>query len=124
MAEFRQTDALLRPGTLASYQATVASVADFRGGFSSDRWDVAWNDFWCDWRAMLLLDDVEPPSWLLGDMALSAGHRGILFPSQARAGGTNLVLFVDALQDGDVVRVHDPDHALPRDQSSWSSGGM
>ncbi|WP_352672343.1 RES domain-containing protein [Mesorhizobium australicum] len=49
-----------------------------------------------------------------------AGLRGILFPSLRHAGGTNLVIFPANLVDGDHVAVHDPDHRLPHDQSSWS----
>ncbi|WP_245275656.1 hypothetical protein [Mesorhizobium sp. LNHC229A00] len=45
--------------------------------------------------------------------------RGILFPSLRHAGGTNLVVFPANLVEGDKVTVHDPDHRLPHDQSSW-----
>ena len=34
-------------------------------------------------------------------------------------GGTNIVIFPANLVDGDQVAVHDPDHRLPQDQSSW-----
>ena len=53
-------------------------------------------------------------------MVLAQGHTGILFPSQANDGGTNIVVFVDRLRDGNSVEVNDPDGRLPRDQSSWT----
>ena len=62
---------------------------------------------------------IEPPTWVLGDMVLAQGHAGILFPSQANDGGTNVVVYVDRLKDGNSVVVNDPDGRLPRDQSSW-----
>lgn len=49
-----------------------------------------------------------------------AGIRGILFPSPRHAGGTNLVIFPANLVDSDHIDVHDPNHQLPHDQSSWS----
>ena len=52
-------------------------------------------------------------------MVLAQGHAGILFPSQANDGGTNVVVYVDRLKDGNPVVVNDPDGRLPRDQSSW-----
>lgn len=50
---------------------------------------------------------------------ITAGLRGILFPSLRHAGGTNLVFFPANLVEGDHIAVHDPDHRLPQNQSSW-----
>jgi RES domain-containing protein len=61
-----------------------------------------------------------PPSWTLADIVIIAGLRGILFPSLRHAGGTNLVILPANLVEGDSIAVHDPDHRLPHDQSSWS----
>lgn len=55
----------------------------------------------------------------LGDEAIAAGAKGILFRSTQAAGGTNLVLFVDQLGEGDRLDVNDPAGALPRNQVSW-----
>jgi len=52
-------------------------------------------------------------------MVLAHGHTGILFPSQVNGGGTNVVVYVDQLRNGNSVEVNDPDGRLPRDQSSW-----
>nr|WP_292681982.1 RES family NAD+ phosphorylase [Mesorhizobium sp.] len=66
------------------------------------------------------IDKKIPPSWKLADLIITAGLRGILFPSLRHAGGTNLVIFPANLVDGDHVAAHDPDDRLPHDQSSWS----
>lgn len=51
-------------------------------------------------------------------MVITAGLRGILLPTLRYGGGTNLVIFLADLVDGDHVAVPDPDHRLPQDQSS------
>jgi RES domain-containing protein len=53
-------------------------------------------------------------------MVLAHGYTGILFPSQAHEGGTNVVVYSERLKDGNSVTVNDPDGRLPRDQSSWT----
>jgi RES domain-containing protein len=117
LAEYKQTDALLEPALMVSYQISAESVVDFRGGFSSE-WDPLWQDFYCDWRRMHFNEGIEPPSWVLGDQVLAAGSRGILFKSIV-TGGTNLVLYNDALTGADSIVVHDPNQALPKNQDSW-----
>jgi RES domain-containing protein len=56
---------------------------------------------------------------LLSDIVITAGDKGILFPSLQHTGGTNLVVFSANLDAGDGVDVHDPNGRLPKDQSSW-----
>jgi len=65
------------------------------------------------------IEKKTPPSWKLADLVITAGLRGILFPSLRHTGGTNLVVFPANLAEGDHVEVHDPDDRLPRNQSSW-----
>ncbi|KFF50676.1 hypothetical protein GY26_00765 [Gammaproteobacteria bacterium MFB021] len=119
VAEYKQLSALMPPGLIVSYEVDVASVIDFRAGYSG-AWDPLWQELYCDWRRMWFNERVEPPTWLLGDMALEVGARGILFPSQARPEGINLVLFTEALDSQDSLRVFDPRGQLPRDPSSWT----
>ena len=93
---------------------------------ASDRWlEVsAWR---FDWRlappgrlaSLTRIDRESAPSWKLADIVVTAGLRGILFPSLHHTGSTNAVIFPTNLVDGDHVAVHDPDHQLPQDQSSW-----
>ncbi|MFL9934944.1 RES family NAD+ phosphorylase [Paraburkholderia sp. RL18-103-BIB-C] len=92
--ECREVSTLLPPGTLVSYQVTVAPVVDFRQGFRSATWAPLWEQFFCDWRQLWFNEHIEPPSWVLGDEAIAAGAKGILFPSTMAAPGVNLVLYV------------------------------
>ena len=117
LAEYRQTDALLEPALMVSYQVSVAPVVDFRGGMATG-WDELWQDFYCDWRRMVFNEGIEPPSWVIGDQVLASGAKGIAFRS-ILTGGTNLVLYTDMLSAEDKLTAHDPRHALPRNQDSW-----
>jgi RES domain-containing protein len=118
IAEYQQLSSLMPPATMVNYTVTVDPVIDFRGGFDPTSWDALWGDFFCDWRKLWFNERIEPPSWVLGDEAVAAGAKGILFPSTRLAGGTNLVLYNDNLVPGDVVP-YDPTGALPRNQDSW-----
>ncbi len=118
--EYQQVSTLLPPGTLVSYQISVAKVADFRAGFDAAHWSAIWNDFFCDWRALWFNERIEPPSWVIADEAIAQGAQGILFASAAVPGGCNLVLFPSMLSASDDVRVFDPSAALPKNQDSWA----
>jgi len=117
LAEYRHLDTLMPPAVMISYEVGVEPVVDFRGGYTK-KWEPIWQDFYCDWRRMVFQEKTEPRSWVIGDLVLAAGAKGILY-SSAITSGTNLVLYNDALAGSDFVHVYDPDHALPRDQSSW-----
>ena len=56
---------------------------------------------------------------VLSDLVRDLGFTGIVFPSQAHAGGTNVVVFSERLGDGNSIEVNDPCKQLPKDQSSW-----
>lgn len=118
LAEYRQVDTLLPPALMVSYQIIVNSVVDFRCGFMGE-WDALWQDFYCDWRKMYFNDGIEPPSWVIGDQVLAAGGKGIIFKSVI-TGGTNLVLYNDSLEASDSIVAYDPNHTLPKSQSSWT----
>ena len=120
LEEYKQGASITPPATLAAYKITLAEVADLSQGFDPNVWDDAWKDWHCTWRQVARIDKKVPPSWKLADLVITAGMRGILFPSLRHAGGTNLVIFPANLVDDDHVVVHDPDHRLPQDQSSWS----
>ena len=117
LAEYQQLDTLVPPALLVSYRIKVDCVVDFRDGFTS-AWNPLWQDFYCDWRRMVYHEKIEPPSWVIGDQAIAAGAKGILFRSSLGE-GTNLVLYDDRLGNTDVVETYDPNHALPRNQDSW-----
>ncbi|HFL2866973.1 TPA: RES family NAD+ phosphorylase [Pseudomonas aeruginosa] len=119
IAEFQQASAFLPPGLLVSYSLSLDRVIDFTGGYN-DTWAPIWQDFFCDWRKIRFNDGVEPPSWIIGDLAIEADCAGILFESVANPGGRNLVLFTDQLPVHGNIVVNDPRGDLPTDQSSWT----
>lgn len=121
--EYQQVSTLLPPGTLVSYEVTIARVADFRSGYVPHDWDPLWEDFACDWRSLWFSERVEPPSWLIGDQVTQAGVSGILFRSQIAPGGINLVVYPDMLGTADTLRVFDPGKSLPHNQDSWREDG-
>lgn len=118
IAEYRQLSPIMPPCTLATYHVALGAVVDFRGGFVPNVWSPLWQELYCNWRGMAFLEGVEPPSWVLADEVLAAGHCGVLFPS-LHTGGINLVVYPDALRATDRLSVHDPEGRLPRDRSSW-----
>ncbi|MER9387761.1 RES family NAD+ phosphorylase [Mesorhizobium sp. M0435] len=118
--EYEQGASINPPATLAAYKITLAEVADLSQGFDPNVWDDTWQEWDCAWRQIARIEKKIPPSWKLADLVIKAGLRGILFPSLRHAGDTNLVIFLANLVEGDQVAVHDPDHRLPQDQSSWS----
>lgn len=118
--EYQQVSTLLPPGTLTSYQLTVAPVVDFTAGYSASVWEPIWEDFYCDWREIWFNQRVEPPSWTVGDRVIDTGAKGILFPSRLSKSGTNLVLFTQTLALTDSLEIFDPGKSLPHSQASWS----
>lgn len=117
LAEYKQGSSLPRPATLAAYHLKLADVIDLSNGYEADRW-AGWN---CDWRWIARVEQKIPPSWHVGDEAISSGARGMLFASTHIAGGTNLVVFTANLTQEDHLAVHDPDDMLPKDQRSWEA---
>ena len=118
--EYQQVSTLLPPGTLVSYLVTVTPVVDFRQGYRSGQWSPLWEEFLCDWRELWFNQHLEPPSWVLADEAMTAGAKGILFPSRLSPAGVNLVLYCELLGSADRIEVHDPARALPKNQDSWA----
>ena len=116
--EYKQTSRLLPPGTLVAYQVDLQRLVDYRA-YDASTWSVAWGDFLCDWRAFVFNLKVDPPSWLAADEALKDGHTGIVFPSTVAQGDNLVVYHPEALPPGDHLSVHDPNRALPKNQSSW-----
>jgi RES domain-containing protein len=64
----------------------------------------------------------RPPSWLLAERLIAAGHAGIVVPSYAAGAGPgdrNLVLWRWADTPPHRVRVVDDYARLPKDDRSW-----
>ena len=119
LAEYKQGSSLPKPATLAAYEIELSDVVDLSAGYDADHWAASWANWDCDWRWIVRVEHKVPPSWRLGDVAISSGARGLLFPSTHHAGGRNLVVFNANLTAGDRLAVHDPDNMLPKDQRSW-----
>ena len=119
LAEYKQGSSLPRPATLAAYELDLGDVIDLSSGYDPDHWAAPWVDWNCDWRWIARVEHKVPPSWQLGDEAISSGATGLLFPSTHSAGGINLAVFNANLTAGDRLAVHDPDDMLPKDQRSW-----
>ncbi len=119
VSEYQQLSHLMPPGTLVCYELNIGPVVDFTNGYQPGEWDELWEDFFCDWRGFWFDKRIEPPSWVLGDMAIAAGAKGILFSSALPAGGINLVVYTDQLGPGDILKPYDPATLLPRNADSW-----
>ncbi len=118
LEEYRQLSALMPPGLMVSYEIKLSCVVDFSGGYTQ-AWDALWQELSCDWRRLWFNEHVEPPSWLLADVALESGAVGILFPSMANPEGMNLVVYTDAMVESDRLDAYDPSGDLPKNQRSW-----
>jgi RES domain-containing protein len=119
LEEYRQGSSIVPPATIAGYIVSLANVVDLSRGYDPGNWSDDWADWDRPWRRIARIDKKTPPSWDLGDKVISAGHKGILFPSLCHPGGSNLVVFGGNLTTSDRLSVHDPDGRLPKDQSSW-----
>jgi len=120
-AEYQQEASLMPPATVTAYRITLGQVIDLSAGYDPSMWGPEWEDWNCDWRAMAFAENIEPPSWALGDLARTAGARGILFPSLKRRApdALNLAIFTTSVLESDELQVHDPRGDLPRNQDSW-----
>lgn len=67
---------------------------------------------------MAFLENVEPPSWVIGNLVREAGHAGILYRSARNPALTCLVLFPE-MAERFKAPVYDPDGRLPRNADSW-----
>src|SRR3546814_20998691 len=106
---------------ISDWSSDVCSsdLVDLRQLHRGDPWDDLWHDWREDWRHLKFDLHIEPPSWVLGDMALEARLSGIVFPSLTHEGGANIVAYVGKLATADRIAVNDPDALFPKDRSSW-----
>ncbi|GHU04814.1 hypothetical protein FACS1894158_05910 [Betaproteobacteria bacterium] len=114
LREYQQTSSFLPPCTICSYTVTLRHLVDLRQLRQGEPWDELWHDWREDWRHLKFDLHIEPPTWVLADMVLAHGYTGILFPSQVNDGGTNVVVYVDQLKNGNTVEINDPDGRLLR----------
>lgn len=112
LAEYKQDNPWLRPGTLCTFFVHGLRVADLSGGFTPAYWDRLWADFAIDWRIERFDKHIEPVTWYMADEVVEAGLDGILFPSLAHPGGINLVIYRSSLRPETELRVYDPENTL------------
>jgi len=121
LVEYQAEFPLLPPATLAAFLVTASNVVDFTGGYDTTCWSPIWAEAYCNWKKLAFLDEIEPPSWVIGDLVRDAGLPGILYRSARDASLTCLVLFPEMAETtGFRAPVHDPERELPRDASSWA----
>ena len=116
IAEYQQDEVIMPPGTLAAYHVSLFKVLDFSDGKLDPDFEISLEDWDCNWRQLLLLEEVEPPTWHVGDILVAKGVAGLLFPSTRHQGGVNLVVYSQLLDgtEGWNVHVHDPDGKLSK----------
>jgi RES domain-containing protein len=118
LLEYQAESELLPPATVATYLVTAEAIVDFSRGYDPDRWSPIWAEANCNWKGLAFLEEVEPPSWVIGDLVREAGYPGILYPSARRPEHLCLVLYPD-LGERFRAPVFDPDGRLPRNAESW-----
>ena len=118
LIEYQQESPLLQPSTLATYLVSAARVVDFSGGYSAEHWSALWAEAYCNWKGLAFLENVEPPSWVIGDVVRAAGAAGILYRSARDPEQRCLVLYPE-LAETFAAPVHDPNGQLPRNDDSW-----
>lgn len=120
LQEYQQTSPFLPPCTVCSYTVSLRYLVDLRQLSQGNPWDDLWHSWQEDWRRLRFDLHIEPPTWVLSDMVLAAGHTGIVFPSMVNPGGVNVVVFNERIKGDNRIDVNDPDHRLPIDRSSWA----
>lgn len=109
------------PLTICSYDVDVDELVDLRTEMSRSSVGIDLADLGCAW-ATDIASGRKPPSWRVADMLIGRDAAGILVPSFARGARpdmANLVLWRWGTSLPHLVRVHDPNDRLPRDESSW-----
>jgi RES domain-containing protein len=111
-----------QPMTLCGYEVDCAGIADLTDAAVRRRLAVTLADLACPWE-FLAATGREPPSWLLADRLIAAGHAGIRVRSFA-PGATdldvNVVFWRWTPAPPHKVRVIDDPGRLPRDGRSWT----
>jgi RES domain-containing protein len=110
-----------QPMTICAYAVDCAGILDLTDAAVLTEAGATAADLACAWEDIADRGD-GPPSWLLAERLIAAGHAGILVPSFAAGAGPedrNLVFWRWAADLPHRVRVVDDHARLPRDDRSW-----
>lgn len=118
LLEYQQESLLLPPATLATYLVSADRVVDFTGGYQAASWSPIWAEAYCEWKRLAFYEQIDPPSWVIGDLVRDSGAAGLLYRSVRDPSQVCLVLY-PALAHLFAATVHDPDGELPRTAESW-----
>jgi RES domain-containing protein len=120
LLEYQQESPLLPPATVVTFRVSAQHVIDFSGGYSVEDWPPIWKEAYCNWKGLAYLDNVEPPSWVIGDLARAAHACGILYRSARNPSVQCLVLYPE-LSRLFTAKVFDPKGDLPSNAESWTA---
>lgn len=120
LLEYQQESALLPPATVVTFRVSAQHVIDFSGGYAVDDWPPIWKEVYCNWKGLAYLDNVEPPSWVIGDLARAEHAAGILYRSARNPSVRCLVLYPE-LSRLFTATVFDPKGELPSNADSWKA---
>lgn len=118
LLEYQSESPLLPPATVATYLVSAETVVDFSAGYTAEHWSPIWQEAYSNWKGMAFLEQVEPASWVIGDLVRQAGHAGILYRSARHPPHLCLVLYPE-LNQRFQAPVYDPHGLLPRNADSW-----
>ena len=120
VAEYQQ-DLRNRAGTFCVYRVEDAEVVDLQDEAALEALELSRSDLFSAWRRMILINNIEPPTWAISRALMEVGADGALVPSTQYSGGVNLVLWRWNGDSGCRVAALDPGGELPRNQRSWSN---
>jgi len=113
----------IQPSLIVAYDVDCAKVLDLTSITVIKHHKISEPDVSCGWLNYKLRGEAAP-SWRLAERLVSEGFNGIVvrsFLADASNEDINLVLWNWSHHLPTKVIVHDPDHRLPKDQSSWTS---
>jgi len=114
LAEYQQDNPWLPPGTICTYFVNRLRVVDLSSGYDPKFFSPLWADYAVDWRNLLFNHKISPPTWDMADDTVAMGLDGIIFPSQASPGGTNLVIYRSSERPTIKLDVYDPNGDLAK----------
>lgn len=111
--EAAQSQIIIPPRTVCTYQIRIDSIVDFSDGYNAKDWTSEWSIWDMNWRKALHIDKQRPATWEIAQKLISDGVKGLLFPSLKSKGHTNFVIFLTNIEAADSISVIDPQGDLP-----------